>query len=87
MALNRQALLHLNEGDVRGRLDQPEQEGAMRIKLRAPRLALSACRSLPRLPSPTDPADGCAIPTLNCTAARRAGRPASAAPITRSRKS
>ena len=57
-----QALLHLNEGDVRGRFDEPEQEGAMRIQLRAPGLALSACRSLPRLPSPTDPADGCCDP-------------------------
>jgi hypothetical protein len=34
----------------------------MRIQLRAPGLALSACRSLPRLPSPTDPADGCCDP-------------------------
>jgi hypothetical protein len=34
----------------------------MRIQLRAPGLALSACRSLPRVPSPTDPADGCCDP-------------------------
>src|SRR5215210_4520626 len=31
--LRREALLHLNEGDVRGRFDEPEQEGAMRIQL------------------------------------------------------
>ena len=30
----------------------------MWIQLRAPGLALSACCSLPRLPSPTNPADG-----------------------------
>jgi hypothetical protein len=29
----------------------------MRIQLRAPGLALSVCRSLPCLPSPTNPAD------------------------------
>ena len=34
----------------------------MRIQLRAPWLALSACRSFPALPSPAHPADGCCDP-------------------------
>ena len=57
-ALPREALLHLDKGDVRGCFDEAEQEGAMRIQLGAPRLSLSACRSLPALPSPPNPADG-----------------------------
>jgi hypothetical protein len=57
-ALRRQSLLHFDKGDVRCHFNEPEQEGAMRIQLRAPRLALSACRSLAAPPSPADPDDG-----------------------------
>jgi hypothetical protein len=86
-ALLREALLHLDKADVRGCFDEAEQEGAMGIKLqrrgwpcgRAVRSPL--CRARPTQPMAV------AIPTLTCTAARRAGRPASAASITRSRKS
>jgi hypothetical protein len=54
--------LHLDQRNVRGRFNEPEQEGAMRIQLRAPWLALSACRSFPALPSPAHPTDGCCDP-------------------------
>src|SRR3954468_12382109 len=37
--LRREALLHLEEGDVIFRLDEAQQKGAMGIKLRALRLA------------------------------------------------
>jgi len=54
--------LHLDQRHVRGRFNEPEQKGAMRIQLRAPGLPLWACRSLPRLPRPAHPADGCCDP-------------------------
>lgn len=85
VALRREARLHFDKGDIRGRFDEPEKEIAMGIKLRAPWLSLSVgsplCRA--RLTQPM----AVAMPTLNCTAARRAGSPASAASITRSRRS
>jgi hypothetical protein len=50
--------LHLDQRDVRGRFNEPEQEGAMRIQLRAPGLPLSARGALAAVPSPANPADG-----------------------------
>jgi hypothetical protein len=54
----REALLHLRECDVRCRFNGAEQEGAMRIQLRATGLSFWACRALASVPSPTDPSDG-----------------------------
>jgi hypothetical protein len=51
------ALLDLDDREVRGGFDQTEQEVAMRIKLRAPRLSLSARGALAAVDSPADPYD------------------------------
>ncbi len=58
VALRREARLHFDKGDIRGRFDEPEKEIAMGIKLRAPWLSLSVGGALAPVPRPTDPADG-----------------------------
>jgi len=51
------ALLHLGQGHVWGLVDQAQQKLAMRVELRALRLALPPGRPFARLPRPAHPND------------------------------